>query len=1018
MARPLSWGSSIALGAWALALALWQWSAAGILAQGTDTWSQLAPAPGGPTARGSHVAVWDSASGRMLVFGGWDLGGNRLNDLWAYAPATNSWAQLQPAGTLPDVRVKPSALWDPGNRQMLLFGGATPNGPSSELWAFRPSANAWAQLSPGAPVPPAREAHSAVWDEGRSRMLVFGGWTGRAPLDDLWSYDPTANRWAQLAPEGPLPPARGWGAAAWDPVNDQLLIFGGSNNVNLMNDLWAYRPATNAWAQLAQGPMQPHDWPTAVWDSVNSRVLVYGGHDGTTELVDVWSYRPAANAWTRLSPSGGPPPRRYAHTTVWEPAGSQALVFAGVFGPFFGQEGFRNDLWSFRVAAGAISATPTATATPTTATGPPTATPTRSPTPTLVATATAIPPASATPAGAPTSGGISDPTLIVTPVTLPLQPVGAPFVDPPFRTTLRRVSNLSDRGGQGETGIYSQLQAFSSDNAYVLLQGPNGFVVRRTGDFSPVSLNTSEWNVPRWHPAQPHVIVHFDTNADRDVTLQFTNVDTGTTTDVFTFPPQYVAVFNNESFDEISDDGRWVVGMVRRDDGQPAFFTLDIQNRQLGVLRLLADFYSSGECLPHPEFGQIGPDWTAPSPLGRYLVVQWRRDGTARCSGLETFDIRTGAFTGRVYDGHQHSDLGVLPDGTEFLMVFEFFHPSGNLSIGLRRLPGTATVSQPEYLLVLPWAAGGDHISCRGPRGLCVVSGSGQTDGVWYPFEDEIYILRTDGSVSRLAHHRSTRCGYWSQPRASVSRDGRYVIFASDWGRGNPAGCGDGQADAYIIDLGTTSAVPSTTTPTSSIPSPSTPTPTPPAARTATPTPTSLPTTILPIAGRDFAVTSLGGGLVQLTWRGGSGVVRITRFSASGAAAVPVAPSTTIAVDSLSTEAFACYFLEALEGGTVRLASELLCVIPRLASPTGAPRNIGVRLSRSIATLTWVPPAGASVQLLLPLNTSRVQTLGPTVGTAPDNTGGAPTCYVVAALMGQAFTISDGVCAIPGPGFG
>jgi len=111
------------------------------------------------------------------------------------------------------------------------------------------------------------------------------------------------------------------------------------------------------------------------------------------------------------------------------------------------------------------------------------------------------------------TGGVTDPDLVVTPAGLPLQPVGAPFVDPAFGATLRRVSNTSESGGF-ETHIYSQLQAFSSDNAYLLLDGSDGFVVRRVSDLSLVSgLDTSEWNAPRWRPTQAHTIVHFDSNA-------------------------------------------------------------------------------------------------------------------------------------------------------------------------------------------------------------------------------------------------------------------------------------------------------------------------------------------------------------------------------------------------------------------------------------------------------------------------------------------------------------------------
>ena len=37
-----------------------------------------------PAARYSHTAVWDGASNRMLVFGGYD-NTNYYNDVWAYS---------------------------------------------------------------------------------------------------------------------------------------------------------------------------------------------------------------------------------------------------------------------------------------------------------------------------------------------------------------------------------------------------------------------------------------------------------------------------------------------------------------------------------------------------------------------------------------------------------------------------------------------------------------------------------------------------------------------------------------------------------------------------------------------------------------------------------------------------------------------------------------------------------------------------------------------------------------------
>lgn len=212
------------------------------------------------------------------------------------------------------------------------------------------------------------------------------------------------------------------------------------------------------------------------------------------------------------------------------------------------------------------------------------------------------------------AGGITDPDAILPVPTLSRPPAGASYGDPVFGTLIQRVSGLSESGGF-ETPIYSQLQAFSADNVYLLTTGSQGYQVRRVADLSLVSgLDLADINVPRWHPTQPHVLVHFDTNADTDLTLQFTNVDTGLTTDVATLPG-YTVLYNNQSFDELSRDGRWIAGMANRSDGVPVIFAYDMIDRRFGAQLAIPDLYD-GPCTPDPEWGEVWPDWLGPLTFG------------------------------------------------------------------------------------------------------------------------------------------------------------------------------------------------------------------------------------------------------------------------------------------------------------------------------------------------------------------------------------------------------------------
>ncbi|MCL4835173.1 MAG: hypothetical protein KJZ86_22225 [Caldilineaceae bacterium] len=476
-------------------------------------------------------------------------------------------------------------------------------------------------------------------------------------------------------------------------------------------------------------------------------------------------------------------------------------------------------------------------------------------------------------AGAETDG-ITDPVVVVTVAPLPRPAVGAAVTDPVFGTTLRRISNTSENGGF-ETHIYSQLQAFSSDSAYILLVGDKGYVVRRMSDFGLVGgVNSDEWNAPRWRPGG-HTIVFFDSNADTTLGLMSFNVDTGQTQTLYTFPAGWERIRGNQSFDELSHDGRWIAGMATRTGGDQTIFILDLQSNTLGAQISLSGLYA-GPCEPDSQYGEVEPDWVGASPLGRYLVVQWARDGIERCSGQETFDINTGAFTGRVYDGHQHGDLGVLPDGTtEFFMTFELYNPNagGLLSLGYRTLPGNATVQEPVYLQAIDWH--GAHISCQGANGVCLVTSDAVPEqNGWSAFEAELYLQYTDGRVDRLVHHRSSSCGYWVAPRASLSRDGRYAIFASDWGQQTGTNSCDGsnenlgRGDPWLLELGGGAPV-NTATPTPTTgggEQTATPTATATATAdsgppTATPTPTGTPT-VTPTApgvpqGTPFFYTTL-----------------------------------------------------------------------------------------------------------------------------------------------------------------
>jgi len=299
-------------------------------------WKRISYVGTGPPRRVGHSAVWDTQNDRMLVFGGQGYIGpalGYLSELWSYDPRANRWTQLNPDGAALAARRGHGAAWDPMRGQMLVFGGS--NGALlDDLWSYDPQANRWSQLTPTLPGPTPRTDHTAVWDPYADELLVFGGsgGDGRA-LGDLWAYRPSKDSWTRRGLNGAGPGPRASHAAAWDLPGQQMLLQGGKNGDQLSAELWAYRPSGDSWTQLAspvtEPPVGARAGHTAVWDARARQMVVFGGVVEQGPVSSVLVYSPVADNWARLPLDDLSPDPREDHAAIWAPDAGRMLVFSG-----------------------------------------------------------------------------------------------------------------------------------------------------------------------------------------------------------------------------------------------------------------------------------------------------------------------------------------------------------------------------------------------------------------------------------------------------------------------------------------------------------------------------------------------------------------------------------------------------------------------------------------------------------------------------------------------------------------
>jgi len=146
----------------------------------TPFWSELfATAPMDP--RAFHTAVFDPINNQIVVFGGFD-GANYRNDTWAIdLNGTPSWSLLTPTGVPPSARSNMTSVYYSSAQMMLVFAGNAASGSQNDVWLLSLSGTpAWSPVLvnvafPSTAPPGTRGGHAAIFDDTSGRMIIFGG---------------------------------------------------------------------------------------------------------------------------------------------------------------------------------------------------------------------------------------------------------------------------------------------------------------------------------------------------------------------------------------------------------------------------------------------------------------------------------------------------------------------------------------------------------------------------------------------------------------------------------------------------------------------------------------------------------------------------------------------------------------------------------------------------------------------------------------------------------------------------
>lgn len=429
-----------------------------------------------------------------------------------------------------------------------------------------------------------------------------------------------------------------------------------------------------------------------------------------------------------------------------------------------------------------------------------------------------------------------------------------------------QIFRVTDGASIGQNDVvhnYSTATPFNSDDSLLMVFDLSGapFIVRRTGGSAVVAvakMPSSTNYVNLWSSSNPAAFYYGNSTALKKGVITGTNCDSAhnwsgapctiTSTTLCTTPTGNLQ-FNEQ---DVSEDGLhvWIADQYQDQNTTTHLYlmtlnatdptsctvsataTLPNGYHKLVVLPNNMVFKNAGTADPAGDqiFNTDGTVFLNTFTAGGH--VDFGRDLNGKVVGIAHWyqppyaPSGTGVGQNPCINGYGAAVLMLQPGDPNFNKVVHCFSAVSGAQIGagqvtdnhwsfrdttggwvIMETSATSRSCSPSDPSCFAWT-GNAPTACAGTSAM----------SCWDHLQDEVLAIKIDFSqVLRLAHHRARvnggGSGYWSQPRPSISRDGKYIAFDSNYDISTGSAT-EGTLNVFVIpfDLGPTALVPTAPT--------------------------------------------------------------------------------------------------------------------------------------------------------------------------------------------------------------